>query len=139
MFIMLGYEGEGIEDLEATVDHLKKSSIDDFLTTVAYPIRGTEYYREVQDRIIARGGWESWTDRDLGVGGRHSRRFYSFATRWMVGSVALHRERGAARRPLRIAKSAANVAVGRLGMWATRNECEGAGVLPAAAPTAGQP
>ena len=45
MFIMLGYEGETVEDLEATVEHLKIANPDVFLTTVAYPIKGTPYYR----------------------------------------------------------------------------------------------
>jgi radical SAM superfamily enzyme YgiQ (UPF0313 family) len=139
MFIMLGYEGEQSEDLEATVDHLRKSEVDDFLTTVAYPIKGTEYYREVADRVVARGGWESWTDRDLGVRGRHSRRYYSFATRWMVNSVALHRERKAGAKPIRLARAAANVLAGRLGMWATKNETEGDGSIPIAAPQAERP
>ena len=41
MFIMLGYDGEEVADLEQTVDHLKKAAPDVFLTTVAYPIKGT--------------------------------------------------------------------------------------------------
>ena len=40
MFIMLGYEGEEMEDLEETVDHLKRSDPDMYLTTLAYPIKG---------------------------------------------------------------------------------------------------
>ncbi|TME40437.1 MAG: B12-binding domain-containing radical SAM protein, partial [Chloroflexi bacterium] len=38
MFIMLGYDGEEREDLEATVEHLKLAGPNTFLTTVAYPI-----------------------------------------------------------------------------------------------------
>ena len=45
MFIMLGYEGEETADIEATVAHLKARRPDTFLTTVAYPIKGTPYYR----------------------------------------------------------------------------------------------
>ena len=33
MFIMLGYDGEEVSDIEATVDHLKKANPDVFLTT----------------------------------------------------------------------------------------------------------
>ena len=39
MFLMWGYEGETCDDIEATVDHVKKANPDVFLTTVAYPIR----------------------------------------------------------------------------------------------------
>ncbi|HBY98316.1 MAG: B12-binding domain-containing radical SAM protein [Ardenticatenaceae bacterium] len=131
MFIMLGYEGETDEDLEATVDHLKESNPDLFLTTVAYPIRGTTYYREVESRVLARLPWEQRTDRDLTVAGRHSKRYYSFATRWMVNEVKLHQllhsQEGTGRGPrqvAQVAKAFVNSRVGRLGMALSRNEVE---------------
>jgi len=124
MFIMLGYEGEELADLEATVDHLKQSAPDVFLTTVAYPIKGTAYYHKVEDRVLARAGWDQRSDRQLSVKGRHSMRFYSFATRWMVNSVALHRERRNGGNAARLAKAAANVALGRMGMLLTARERE---------------
>src|SRR5712691_5781585 len=40
MFLMWGYEGEEIEDVEATVEHVKQCRPDVFFTTVAYPIKG---------------------------------------------------------------------------------------------------
>lgn len=124
MFIMLGYEGEEQADLEATVDHLKKAAPDVFLTTVAYPIKGTPYYQQVEDRVLTRAVWDQRTDRDLSVKGRHSTRYYSFATRWMVNSVALQRERTNSGRLPRLLKAAANVAVGRVGMALTTSERE---------------
>lgn len=125
MFIMLGYEGETSADMEETVEHLKACNPDIFLTTVAYPIKGTPYYAEVESRILRPGSWAETSDRDLTVAGRHSRRFYSFATRWMVSEVALHRARtkGGVSLP-RQAKMWASARVGRLGMWLTRSEQE---------------
>ena len=70
-----------VEDLKATIDHLKTSAPDVFLTTVAYPIRGTDYHREVEARITVGGSWSERTDRDLRIAGRHSRRYYRHATR----------------------------------------------------------
>lgn len=124
MFIMLGYEGEELTDLDATTEHLKKSAPDIFLTTVAYPIQGTGYHNTVQERVLAPSGWEHFSDRDLSVRGRRSRRFYSFATRWMVNSVALHREWHGPRHPVRLAKTFANTALGRAGMMLTMKERE---------------
>ncbi len=124
MFIMLGYENEDVSDLEATTEHLKISNPDLFLTTVAYPIKGTPYHNQVSDRVLAPAGWEHVSDRDLSVRGRYSRRFYSFATRWMVNSVALHKEWHGPRQPLRLAKTLANTVVGRAGMFATQRERE---------------
>jgi radical SAM superfamily enzyme YgiQ (UPF0313 family) len=125
MFIMLGYDGEEVSDIEATVDHLKKSNPDVFLTTVAYPIKGTTYHEAVSDRVYSGLHWAERTDRDLGVQGRYSRRFYEHATRWMVNEVALHRLRaGGSTDVLRMAKLYANAQRGRLGMRLTQSERE---------------
>ncbi len=127
MFIMLGYEGETVDDLRATIDHLKQSAPDIFLTTVAYPIRGTDYYREVEGRIVAGGPWSERTDRDLRIEGRHSRRYYRHATRWMVNEVASHRARIDGR-TLAGLRSWLKARVGRLGMAATSRQREEAAV-----------
>jgi radical SAM superfamily enzyme YgiQ (UPF0313 family) len=125
MFIMLGYEGERLKDLQLTVDHLKKASPDVFLTTVAYPIKGTPYYDEVEDRLISQLPWARRTDRDLSIDGRHSERFYGHATRWMVNEVNLHKARGNGDVSLlQMAKMGINIGLGRLGMSLTRHERE---------------
>jgi radical SAM superfamily enzyme YgiQ (UPF0313 family) len=125
MFIMMGYEGEQFADLEATVDHLKKSDPDLFLTTVAYPIKGTPYYNEVESRVLESLPWHERTDRDLTVAGRNSKRFYSFATRWMVNEVGLHKMlNGKPRSVRRIVKAFLNARIGRVGMALTINEQE---------------
>jgi anaerobic magnesium-protoporphyrin IX monomethyl ester cyclase len=41
MFLMWGYEGEDLEDIEATIRHVSTSQPDIFFTTVSYPIKGT--------------------------------------------------------------------------------------------------
>ena len=126
MFIMLGYEGEEISDIEATVAHLKKSNPDIFLTTVAYPIKGTKYYHAVEDRIAAHLDWQARTDRDLVVKGRYSKRFYDHATRWMVNEVNLHKlRRSGSKNWPRMAKMFLNARRGRLGMRLTQHEREG--------------
>jgi anaerobic magnesium-protoporphyrin IX monomethyl ester cyclase len=125
MFIMLGYDGETLADIDSTTSHLKVANPDVFLTTVAYPIKGTGYHKAVERRVLARAAWNATSDRDLSVAGRYSPRFYSFATRWMVNSVALHREWRGGRSPVRLARTLANTVIGRAGMLATRNEREG--------------
>jgi anaerobic magnesium-protoporphyrin IX monomethyl ester cyclase len=119
MFIMLGYDGEQIADLQATVDHLKRTEPDVFLTTVSYPIKGTPYYDQVADRLAPQA-WEEHTDRDLVVRGRPVRTYYDFARRWMTAEVAKdqHWKRG---RYARAARSASSALVGRLGMAVTAN------------------
>jgi hypothetical protein len=105
---------------------LKAAGPDTFLTTVAYPIKGTPYYASVEERVVAHRNWADGSDRDYGVVGRHSPRYYRFATRWMVSEVALHRARrhGGVRAYPRLAKTFLSAQVGRLGMLLTERERE---------------
>jgi radical SAM superfamily enzyme YgiQ (UPF0313 family) len=116
VFIMVGYEGEEGEDLDATVDHLKKADPDVVLTTIAYPIRGTGYYQKVEARTRFDRPWEEGTDRDARIAGRHSRRYYEAAQRWMTSEVSFHKELGGRRRPARLARSGWNWLRARVGM-----------------------
>ena len=79
MFLMWGFDGEQIEDIEATVTHVKTCRPDVFFTTVSYPIKGTPYFERVASRLVNISGWQESTDRDLRIQGRHSRRFYQYA------------------------------------------------------------
>lgn len=119
MFIMLGYDGERAEDLQATVDHLKRTAPDIFLTTVSYPIKGTPYYDQVADRLVPQE-WAAGTDRDLVVKGRPVKTYYDFARRWMTAEVARdqHWRKGKYASAARFASSAL---VGRIGMAVTAN------------------
>jgi radical SAM superfamily enzyme YgiQ (UPF0313 family) len=117
MFIMLGYEGEEESDIEATINHLKQANPDLFLTTVAYPIKGTRYFEEVEDKIVSDLDWKGRSDRDLLIAGRHSRAYYEHATRWMVNEVNLQKARDSGSRSyLTMAKMFVNARRGRLGM-----------------------
>lgn len=87
MFLMWGYPGETVEDIEATVEHVKRCNPDVFFTTVAYPIKNTAYYREVADRVVAPRGWAEATDRDYEIAGRPGRAYYGHADRWLKSEV----------------------------------------------------
>lgn len=126
MFIMLGYDSEEIEDLEASTDLLKRALPDTFLTTVAYPIKGTAFYEKVADRVVSLSDdWATGGERMQSIAGRRSRRFYRYATRWMVNEVALHRHRTVGSSSLLgQGKAWLNSRLGRTGMWLARNERE---------------
>jgi radical SAM superfamily enzyme YgiQ (UPF0313 family) len=91
LFVMLGYPGEEIHDIDLTIEHLKETRPDQFLTTVAYPIKGTTFYDDVKPHLISTDNWETVTDRSVNFHGRHSERFYWFATRHMVNEVRFHK------------------------------------------------
>lgn len=115
MFVMLGYPGEERADIEATIAHLKSAAPDLFLTTVAYPIKGTPYYDEVQGRLRSPGPWSTSTERDWVIAGRHSRLYYRCARAFLEGEVARDRH-FRDRRYFRAARAATRAGVGRLGM-----------------------
>ncbi len=79
MFLMWGYDGEQMEDIEATIDHVRSCRPDVFLTTVSYPIKGTPYFDRVSSKLVSIGAWRQSSDRDFKIRGRHSRRFYQCA------------------------------------------------------------
>jgi anaerobic magnesium-protoporphyrin IX monomethyl ester cyclase len=93
MFIIWGYPGEEIADIEATIEHAKATLPDTLLTTVAYPIKGTPYYDDVAARLLRSSDWSCSTDRDLTVRGRPSREFYRFADCLLKSEVALRKIR----------------------------------------------
>lgn len=123
MFLMVGYDGEETADLEATVAHLRDAAPDAVLTTLAYPIKGTPWHDRVGARAIALRPWAEGSDRDVTVRGRHSRRFYGFARRWLLHEVAADRARRA-RRWGAFARAAVRARANRLAMRLTEREVE---------------
>jgi anaerobic magnesium-protoporphyrin IX monomethyl ester cyclase len=109
MFLMWGYEGEQLEDIDATVDHVKACRPDVYLTTVSYPIKGTPYYEQVQDKLVRLDDWSGSTDRDVQIRGRHSRRYFQFANDLLRSSMG---------------GDAAAVAAARAGLAASFEEVE---------------
>lgn len=91
MFLMWGYEGETVDDIEATVEHVKQTNPDVFFTTVAYPIKNTKYWDDVADRVALPGHWDESTDRDVQVLGRPGRDYYALADQWLRGEVEASR------------------------------------------------
>jgi anaerobic magnesium-protoporphyrin IX monomethyl ester cyclase len=91
MFLMWGYEGEELDDIEATIAHVRASKPDVFLTTVAYPIKGTPYFKRVeqQGRIRENRPWAESSDRELEIVGRRSGEFYQIANQLLKHEVEL--------------------------------------------------
>jgi len=87
MFLMWGYEGEGVDDIQATVEHVRRCRPDVYLTTVSYPIKGTPYYDEVAPKLVTIGEWSASTDRDVHIRGRHSRGYFQFADELLRSSM----------------------------------------------------
>jgi anaerobic magnesium-protoporphyrin IX monomethyl ester cyclase len=125
MFLMWGYEGEELSDIEATVEHVKKTDPDIFFTTVAYPIKGTPYFSEVAERVEGPRLWSEGSDRDFRIRNRHSRQFYRFADKLLRSEVELER---LAHKPAidaaAVAALQSGIADARFGLQATATEVE---------------
>lgn len=89
MFLMWGYGDEDLSDIEATIEHVKRTDPDVFFTTISYPIKGTPYFRDVASRVVSLKPWGEGSDRDYSVRGRHSRRFYGYADELLRAEVEL--------------------------------------------------
>jgi anaerobic magnesium-protoporphyrin IX monomethyl ester cyclase len=91
MFLMWGYDGEELQDIEATIEHVKRSDPDIFFTTVSYPIKGTPYYQRVAESLVQLKPWCETSDREITLRGRPPARFYEFADRLLRDEVELAR------------------------------------------------
>ncbi len=90
MFLMWGYEGEDIVDVEATIGHVRECRPDIFFTTVSYPIKGTPYFNKVAEKLVRIKPWATSTDREVAIQGRHSRRFYQYADELLKMEMSAH-------------------------------------------------
>lgn len=86
-FIMLGYPGETEKDIEETIHHLKESNPDHFTITVAYPIKGTELYEEVEAIQTTKLDWSTSTDRQVDFKRTYSRKYYDYAVKHVISEV----------------------------------------------------
>lgn len=91
-FIMVGYPGENSEDIKTTIQYLKDANPTHFTITVAYPIKGTSLYNEIEDKITVQPNWETSTDRDIDFKRTYSRKFYDYAVKRVVNEVNFHKE-----------------------------------------------
>ena len=97
-FIMLGYPEEEDEDVRETLHHLKTSDPDYFTITIAYPIKGTPMYEEVEPAFLQSLPWEDSTDRQIDFKRTYSRKYYDYAVRWISNEMALLKSNGSASR-----------------------------------------
>lgn len=90
-FIMVGYPGETAEDISATIQYLKDANPTQYTITVAYPIKGTSLYNEIENDITVQPHWESSTDRQIDFKRTYSRKYYDYAVKKVVNEVEFHR------------------------------------------------
>lgn len=92
-FIMLGYPGETEENIDETIQYLKEAKPTHYTITVAYPIKGTSLYNEIENKITAQPDWESSTDREIDFKRTYSRKYYNYAVSKVINEVEFDREK----------------------------------------------
>lgn len=92
-FIMLGYPGETEKNIDETIQYLKEAKPTHYTITVAYPIKGTSLYNEIESKITDRPDWEKSTDREIDFQRTYSRKYYNYAVSKVVNEVEFDREK----------------------------------------------
>jgi anaerobic magnesium-protoporphyrin IX monomethyl ester cyclase len=85
-FLQFGYPGETREDIERTLDMVRRSRPDDIGMSVSYPLPGTTFYQRVQGELGAKRNWQDSDDLAMLYRGPYTTNFY----RQLY--VVLHRE-----------------------------------------------
>ncbi len=104
-FIMLGYPGETQEDIAKTIQYLKEANPTHYTITIAYPIKGTSLYAEIEKDIINKPNWETSTDRQIDFKRTYSRKYYDFAVKRVVNEVEAYKSKQLLSKIKRKAKS----------------------------------
>lgn len=86
-FIMLGYPGETVEDIQETICHLKEGNPDYFTINLAYPIKGTKLFEETEPLINNSKDLFQTPDREIDFKRTYKRKFYDFAIRKVYNEV----------------------------------------------------
>ncbi len=105
-FVMVGYPGENEQDIQETIDYLKAANPTHYTITIAYPIKGTSLYEEIENKITVQPDWETTTDRQIDFKREYPRKYYDYAVSKVVNAVECHRElqKGKERSALRVVK-----------------------------------
>ena len=86
-FVMVGYPGETMDDINKTIKYLKEANPTHYTITIAYPIKGTSLYNEIEHKITENPNWETATDRDIDFERTYSKKFYKYAVSKVVNEV----------------------------------------------------
>lgn len=120
-FIMLGYPGETEKDIEETIDHLKRSDPDQFTITVAYPIKGTEFFQEIEAHQTGIYNWENNNDRERDFKRTYPHKYYNFAVRRVVNEVNFHKNSRNGLIKTELIKYKSKSLAAKAAMWWIRN------------------
>jgi len=75
-FIQFGYPGETLDDIEATLELIRRARPDDIGISVSYPLPGTPFYERVQAELGDETHWVDSSDLAMLFDGPYPTEFY---------------------------------------------------------------
>jgi len=75
-FLQFGYPGETDDDIEKTIQMVRRCQPDDIGISVSYPLPGTRFYERVKSELGEKQNWEHSDDLDLMFRGYYQPAFY---------------------------------------------------------------
>ena len=75
-FLQFGYPDERWEDIQNTIDLVRRTRPDDIGVSVSYPLPGTKFYELVREELGAKTNWADSEDLCMMFRGTYSDRFY---------------------------------------------------------------
>lgn len=90
-FLMLGYPGEKKSDIFRTAGYLKRACPEEVTVALAYPIKGTRFYEDIESTFIEPFEWQKQTEKQIRFKKSYSDRFYRFAVRYVINTAVAMR------------------------------------------------
>ncbi len=75
-FLQFGYPDETWEDIKSTVDLVRDTRPDDIGISVAYPLPGTKFFKQVQAQLGTKTNWSDSEDLSMMFQGTYTGEFY---------------------------------------------------------------
>lgn len=75
-FLQFGYQGEGWEDIQETVNLVRNTRPDDIGVSVSYPLPGTKFFDRVQSQLSDKTNWSDSEDLSMMFQGAYTDEFY---------------------------------------------------------------
>jgi radical SAM superfamily enzyme YgiQ (UPF0313 family) len=85
-FLQFGYAGETWDDIQKTIELVRRTQPDDVGVSVSYPLPGTKFYERVREQLGAKTNWVDSEDLSMMFQGAYTSKFY-----WALHD-ALHAE-----------------------------------------------
>ena len=75
-FLQFGYPGETWEDIEKTIEMIRRTRPDDLGISVSYPLPGTKFYERVREQLGEKTNWVDSQDLSMMFKGAYTSEFY---------------------------------------------------------------